>query len=392
MGVVHKAYRFRMYPNLSQKTLFSKTFGCVRLVYNHYLDQKKEIYEQTKKSLSYSQCAADLVSLKKEKTFLKEVDSICLQQALRHLDMAFSNFFRDSKVGYPRFKSKKNHRESYSTICVNGNIRLEGSHLVLPKVGRVRIRRHRVIPETWLLKSVTVIREATGKYFASILYEHITDENQSCDICREEDFLGIDYAMSGMAVLSDGTRLSYPGYFRKAEEHLAREQRKLSRCQKGSKNWEKQRNRVARCHEQVRNQRKDFHHKMSYRLSERYGCIVVEDLDMKAMSQSSELKLGKGVMDNGFGMFQALLSYKLADRGKHLIKIDRYFPSSKTCSCCGQVKERLSIAERIYRCECGNVMDRDVNAAINIREEGKRLFRREVQKNKDKGNDLSKRA
>ena len=355
----------------------SKNFGCVRLVYNHYLDQKTRTYEETGKSMSYTQCAADLVAFKKENSFLKEVDSISLQQALRHLDTAFAAFFRDKKIGYPRFKSRKSHRASYSTVCVNKNIRLEGNYLILPKLGSIRIRKHRESPEDYQLKSVTVIREATGKYFASILYEYICDENQ-VDIFRTkaEDFLGIDYAMDGMAVFSDGSRCEYPGYFRKSMERLAREQRKLSHCKKGSRNYEKQRVRVARCHEKVRNQRKDFHHKKSHELAERYHCIAVEDIDMKTLSRC--LHLGKGIMDNGYGMFREQLTYKLKARGKYLVKVDKYFPSSKMCCRCGRIRETLSLSERIYRCECGNEMDRDVNAAINIREEGKRLLLNET--------------
>lgn len=373
MKLAHKAYRFRLYPNQQQQQMMAKTFGCVRLVYNHYLDKKTRTYEETGKSISYTQCAADLVDFKKEKPFLKEVDSISLQQALRHLDTAFAAFFRDKKIGYPRFKSRKNHRASYSTVCVNYNIRLEGKGLLLPKLGVVRIRKHREIPEEYQLKSVTVIREATGKYYASILYEYRCDENQ-VDIfqAKAEDFLGIDYAMDGMAVFSDGSRCEYPGYFRISAERLAREQRKLSRCRRGSRNYEKQRIRVACCYEKVRNQRKDFQHKKSRELADRYICIAVEDIDMKGMSQC--LHLGKGIMDNGYGKFRDQLDYKLKSRGKYLMRVDRYFPSSKTCSCCGKVKDKLPLSERIYRCECGNEMDRDVNAAINIREEGKRML------------------
>ena len=374
MKYAHKAYRFRLYPNQMQQRLMAKTFGCVRLVYNYYLDKKTRTYEETGKSMSYTQCAADLVTFKKENSFLKEVDSISLQQALRHLDTAFASFFRDKKIGYPRFKSRKNHHASYSTVCVNQNIRLEGNHLILPKLGRVRTRKHREIPETHELKSVTVIREGTGKYYASILYEYICDENQ-VDIfqAKAEDFLGIDYAMDGMAVFSDGSRCRYPGYFRKSRGRLAREQRKLSHCRKGSRNYEKQRIKVACCHEKVRNQRKDFHHKKSHELAERYIGIAVEDMDMKAMSQC--LHLGRGIMDNGYGIFREMLSYKLKERGKMLVKVDRFYPSSKTCSVCGRVKSEMALTERIYVCECGNEMDRDVNAAVNIREEGRRIMK-----------------
>ena len=223
------------------------------------------------------------------------------------------------------------------------------------------------------MKSVTISKESTGKYFASILYQCADSENQTSAIKTEEaKVLGIDYAMNGMAVFSDGTKCTYPKYFRKAEEKLAKEQRKLSHCKKGSSNYAKQKRKVALCHEKVRNQRKDFHHKLSHCLSRRGDVIVVEDLDMKAMSRC--LHLGKGVMDNGYGMFRDMLDYKLKEQGKELIKVDRFYPSSKRCSVCGKIKRNLQLSERIYRCDCGNEMDRDVNAAINIREEGKRIL------------------
>ncbi len=178
--------------------------------------------------------------------------------------------------------------------------------------------------------------------------------------------------MNGMAVFSDGTRAVYPEYYRRSEQCLAREQRKLSHCEKGSKNYYKQKRRVSLCHEKIRNQRKDFHHKLSCQLSREHDAVAVEDLDMKAMSQC--LNLGKGVMDNGYGMFRDMLEYKLRSQGKTMVKIARFYPSSKKCSVCGNVREKLSLSERTYRCTCGNEMDRDVNAAINIREEGKRIL------------------
>jgi putative transposase len=257
---------------------------------------------------------------------------------------------------------------------VNGNIRIEGKKIRLPKVGMVRVRVHRDIPEGWILKSVTVVKEPTGKYYASLLYELPERENQAKGKSREageKKYLGIDYTMDGLAVMSDGTKADYPKYFRQAEDKLAREQRKLSHCERGSRNYEKQKRKVAVIHEKVKNQRKDFLHKMSRSLADGYDIIGVEDIDMRAMSRS--LHFGKSVADNGYGMFRDQLGYKLKDRGKYLVKVDRYYPTSKTCSKCGKVKDVLLLSERIYRCECGNEMDRDVNAAINICEEGKRI-------------------
>ena len=196
---MHKAYKFRMYPTEQQMNMFFRTFGCVRLVYNHYLNMQTKTYEESGRALSYTKCAEDLVSLKKEKTFLKEVDSIALQQALRHLDTAFQNFFRDQKVGYPKFKSKKQHHYSYSTVCVNNNIKLENGVLTLPKIGKIRIKQHRIIPEGYTLKSVTVSRTPTGKFFASVLFEYEA-EIQPAEITN---VIGLDFSMHDLFVSSE---------------------------------------------------------------------------------------------------------------------------------------------------------------------------------------------
>jgi putative transposase len=304
------------------------------------------------------------------------VDSLALANEQLHLESAYERFFDSTKNRYPKYKTRHDSRQSYTTNAVNGNIRIEGEKLRLPKVGKVKIRLHRKAPAEWKLKSVTVSMEASGKYYASILYEIPESENQAVREEKQEkkeiNILGIDYAMQGLAVFSDGTRADYPGYYRKGQEKLAREQRKLSHCRKGSRNYEKQRKRVAKCHQKVRNQRNDYQHKLSRRIAERYDAAAVEDIDMKAMSRS--LHFGKSVMDNGFGKFREMLAYKLERQGKQLIKIGRFYPSSKRCSCCGQVKKELGLDERTYICACGNRMDRDVNAAINIREEGRRLL------------------
>ena len=272
-------------------------------------------------------------SYKKEYPWLKEVDSLALANVQMHLESAFHKFFREPSAGFPRFKSKKSSRKSYTTNVVNGNIFLE------------------------------------GKYFASFLF---CCENQTAEKRPAEKFIGIDFAMRGMCVFSTGKRAEYPMFYRNTEKKLAREQRKLSRCQKGSQNYKKQKKRVALCHEKIRNQRKDFQHKLSASLAESFDAVCVEDLNLKGMAGG--LHLGKGVHDNGYGLFLSMLEYKLEERGKYLIKVDRYFASSKICSVCGKKKEELSLSDRIYYCECGNRMDRDVNAAVNIMNEGKRIF------------------
>lgn len=300
--------------------------------------------------------------------WLKEVDSLALANVQLHLERAYKNFFKNPDSGYPKFKSKHHSRRSYTTNVVNGNIQIIGRRIKLPKLTPVRIVLHREIPANHQLKSVTVSQDPSGKYYASLLYAY---ENQvSVAAVSVSRILGIDFAMSGMAVCSDGSRGEYPMYYKRSEARLKKAQRKQSKCVHGSRNYEKQKRKTARCHEKIRNQRTDFHHKLSHQMAKQYDVVCVEDLDMRAMSGS--MGLGKGVMDNGYGSFCRMLDYKLKGQGKRLIKVDRYYPSSKTCSCCGKVKPNLKLSERIYECECGHRMDRDLNAAINIREEGKR--------------------
>lgn len=363
-----RAYRFRLYPDREQEKLFHRTFGCCRFVYNRMLADKKAMYEETGKTKRLTPAG-----YKKDFPWLKEVDSLALANVQLHLEAAFARFFEPGKNRYPRFKSKHRSRKSYTTNVVNGNITLEDGRLRLPKAGSVRIRQHRRIPEGYVLKSVTVSMEPSGKYYASLLYEYPARENQTPGADREDaKALGIDFAMRGMAVFSDGSRAEYPGYYRLAQERLARDQRRLSKRKKGSRNYEKQKRRVALRHEKIRNQRKDYLHKLSRDLADRYDVIAVEDIDMQAMSRS--LHFGKSVADNSFGAFRTMLAYKLEEQGKSFVKVGRFFPSSKMCSRCGNVKKELRLDERVYRCSCGLCMDRDLNAAVNIREEGRRIL------------------
>lgn len=362
------ARKYRIYPNSEQKIMFAKTFGCVRFVYNRMLSDKIEEYQKTGKMKKTTPA-----QYKKEYPWLKEVDSLALANAQLHLETAYKNFFRDPKVGFPKYKSRHHNKASYTTNVVNNNIRFEDGKLKLAKVGLVKIKCHYKVDEEAKLKSATISQDASGKYYVSLLYSLPERENQSEEKTEEDvKMLGIDFAMHGLGVYSDGRRADYPMYYKKMEKKLAREQRKLSHMEKKSQNYIKQRKKLAKIHEKIRNQRKDYQHKLSKELADNYDCIAVEDLNMKAMSQG--LSLGKGVSDNGYGAFLTRLQYKLEDRDKRLIRIDRFFPSSKKCSCCGKVRKELKLSERVYRCECGNVMDRDVNAAINIRNEGRRIL------------------
>lgn len=366
---MNKAYKFRIYPNAEQQVLLAKTFGCVRFVYNYYLDKKIKAYEDNKTTLNYTSCSNDMTILKSEKEFLKEVDSISLQQSLRHLDTAFQNFFKQPKVGFPKFKSKKDNKRSFSTNCVNDNIKLADGHVTLPKLGKIKVKQHRSIPSDYKLKSATVSQTPSGKYYISILFEY-ESKIQTIEL---QNFLGLDFSMKELYVASDGTSAQYPKFYRQAVERLEREQRKLSKMQKGSNNRNKQRIKVATLHEKVANQRKDFLHKLSRQITNAYDCVCIENLDMNAMSQV--FNWGKSVSDNGWGAFVSFLEYKLSEQGKKLVRVDKLFPSSQLCNVCGYKNaDAKNLAVRAWDCpQCGTYHDRDVNAAINIRNEGMRL-------------------
>ncbi len=361
---MNAVYRFRIYPNKERQELFAKTFGCVRFVYNRMLAEKMEYYESTGRNLKVTPA-----KYKAEFPWLKEVDSLALCNAQLHLQAAYKNFFRDPSVGFPKFKSKKKPVRSYTTNCVNRNIQLMDGKLKLPKAGWVKIKQHRRIREDEVLKGATICQEADGNYYVSLLYER---EEQQMQPKVPVNAVGLDFSMTGLYVASDGEQGSYPRYYRMSQEKLAREQRKLSHCEKGSRRYEKQKRKVARLHSHVAHQRKDFLHKASRKITNSYDVVCIEDLDMKAMSRG--LHFGKSVADNGWGMFTNFLGYKLEREGKQLVRIDRWYPSSKTCSRCGRVKPSLELGERIYNCSCGNQMDRDFNASINIRREGLRMI------------------
>lgn len=363
---MNKAYLFRIYPNDVQQKLMIKTFGCVRFVYNRMLSDKIKAYQEAGKKLRTTPA-----SYKEEFPFLKEVDSLALANAQLHLETAYKNFFTRKEAGFPKFKAKKKH-QSYTTNLVNGNISLKDGFLTLPKLGKVKIKQHRFIPNEYQLKSVTVTIRATGEYYVSILYDCKDELIEGLKHINPEKILGIDFSMKELAVLSDGRSASYPGYYCNSQEKLAKEQRKLAKCQKGSKNREKQRVRVAKLHDKVSRQRKDFLHKLSRQITNAYDAVCVEDLNMKGMAQA--LHFGKKVNDDGFGLFVSYMEYKLRWEGKKLVKVSRWYASSKICSGCGRIKRELPLSERTYRCECGIVIDRDINAAINIREEGIRML------------------
>ena len=355
----NKAYKFRMYPTAEQKKYFAKAFGCVRFVYNRMLADKLA----KKKSVTPAQ-------YKKEFEWLAEVDSLALCNAQVNLQKAFENHRKNSKhFGRPRFKSRKN-RQSYSTNNQKGSVRIENSKIKLPIIGFVKIKQHRNIDKNCTIKTVTISKTPTNEYYISILVEY---ESQQQKVVPKS-FVGLDYSMHELYVSSDGDKPKYPKFYRKSEKKLVKVQRQFSRKVKGSNNREKFRKRLSKIHERTANRRKDFLHKLSYHLVAEYDCICVEDLDMQGMSKA--LKFGKSVHDNGFGMFQQMLKYKCDWFGKTFVKIDKFEPSSQKCHCCGYKNPATKdLRVRQWRCpNCGAYHDRDINAAINIREAGKKLI------------------
>ena len=361
---MNKAFKYRLYPNVDQKVLLAKSFGCTRFIYNRMLADKIAHYEITKQNMRLTPA-----QYKTEFTWLREVDSLALANAQLHLETAFRNFFCGKNIGFPRFKSKHMGYNSYTTNLVNGNIALTGGFVKLPKLGLVKIKQHRQAPDSYRLKSVTVSLTPSGKYYVSILYEY----DVKIVAVKPVDVLGLDYSMAELYVDSNDDNPKYPRPYRTAQLKLAKEQRKLSRRKKGGSNRAKQKRKVARLHEHIANQRSDFLHKQSRQIANAYDAVCIEDLNMKGLAQA--LHFGKSVSDNGWGMFTQMLDYKLSEQGKQLVKIDKWYPSSKTCSSCGALKDELPLSERTFRCcECGFVCNRDYNAAVNIRNEGVRML------------------
>ena len=381
---MNKAYKYRLYPDKAQREYFSVCFSATRFIWNKMLYDRMEYYKETGKSKTFTPAG-----YKSANPWLKEADSLALANVQLDLDRSYRAFFSESSHNYtdkaiakakrqgrelsfydlekhPKFKSKKDDAwRSYTTNNQNGTVAMSDKHVRLPKIGLVRCRVHRAVPDGCTIKSATVSRSDSGKYFVSVLVEC----GSPVAAVASETAIGLDYSMRELYVDHEGRCPDYRRFFRASEEKLARAQRKLSGMEKGSNNYRKQKTQIAKIHEKIANQRRDFLHKESDSITKGHDVVCVEDLDMKAMAQSHNY--GKSVSDNGWGMFTRFMEYKQGWKGHYFVKVERLFPSSKLCHVCGWKKDGLALSDREWDCEqCGTHHLRDINAARNIRARG----------------------
>lgn len=373
MTTVQKGIRVRLYPTEEQEVLINKTIGCCRFVHNQTLADCKQSYEQTQHFPSGKERSANLVPLKEEYEFLKEVSAVALQQSLRDLDSALNNFFKNrSHFGFPQFKSKHKTKQSYRTPYGNGIARIiDNKHIRLPKLEKIRTKKF-LVPDEYRLFNITVERTNTNKYYASICIE-----TEIQPLPKTDKQVGFDLGLIDLLIGSDGTRFERPKYAYAFKDKLAEEQRKLSKMRTKlerknanldeCKNYQKQKHKVAKLHEHIANSAKDFNHKLSRKLVEEYDLLAFEDLNVRGLIRNH--KLAYSISDVRWSQLVEFIQYKCQWYGKEFQQVDRFYASSKICSCCGTVHKDIvnSLSVREWVCpDCGTHHDRDVNAAKNI--------------------------
>ena len=356
--------------------MFAKTFGCCRKVYNLMLSDKIESYKSTGKFVTVTPA-----KYKKDYPYLREVDSLALANKQMDLQEAFRNCFSKSRKknnGFPKFKSAKHTRKSYTTNNQKGTVAITNNSIRLPKIGHVKAIIHRKPDDNWSIKSATVSQESDGKFYISVLFE-IADTINTY-VADTTNAIGLDYASDGLYVDNNGNVGTNHKYYRESHDKLAKAQRRLSRMQGTrkheikSKNYIKQLRKLNKIHRHISNQRLDNLHQISTKIANLYDVVCVESLNMKSMSNKG-FGNGKATLDNGYGMFLSMLEYKLSERNKYLVKVDKWFPSSQICHCCGEIHpEMKNLTIRTMKCDCGLTISRDQNAAINILREGLRIL------------------
>lgn len=363
---VLKAYKYRIYPTKDQMQLIEKHFGSTRFLYNYFLDYRQKEYDKGNKKVGYIITQAELTKLKKndEYYWLNECGSQSLQMALRYLDFAYGRFFK-KKGGYPKFKSKKHTTQSFT---VPQNIKVVNNRVYLPKFTKdgIKVKLHREIPQETILKQATILRQ-NNQYFISILIE---DNISISKPTKAKNAVGLDMGLSNFIITSDGIKYENKKYFVKSQQTLKKLQRRLSKKKKGSKNRQKAKLKVQKLHTKINNQRKDYLHKISNEITNQYDIICFETLNVKGMIQNK--RLAKGIADVAWSEFMRQLEYKTQWKGKTVLKIDQWFPSSQICSYCGASTGKKPLNVRKFDCpECYTKdIDRDVNASINIKNYG----------------------
>ncbi len=381
---VKKGIRLQIYPNKEQSILLNKTLGCCRFLYNKMLEEHVKIYAQLKddKDALYSHQYKTAKQYKQEFPFLKEVDAKALQTENRHLFAAYQHFFEGLKtgraVGFPKFKSKKQYPQTYTTYNINNSIRIDNQKrkIRIPKVGWIKYRDNRAITDP--IKHITLSKTATHKYFVAVTVVCEMEIPPKKTVLNREDIAGFDMSATHFLI---GERVQYenPRFYREEEKRLKKQHRELSRKEKGSNNWEAARLKLASTYEKINNRKRDWLHKTTHDLSERYDAVILENLNIKGMQQFNS-GLSKSIaLDFSWCQFRTYLDYKVDWKGKYFVLIDRFFPSSKLCSVCGQINNDLTLSDKAWTCKhCSTTHHRDKNAVVNIKSEGVRILQEEI--------------